>query len=81
MEDNKYDGNILPIEVKSGKDYYIHSALTHCVENENYEIKEAIVFANCNVHKEGKVVYLPVYMVTFLNKNNAQELVADRIEF
>lgn len=38
-----YKGNVLPIEIKSGKDYEKHSALNNLL-NDNYEIKEAFVF-------------------------------------
>ena len=56
----------MPIEVKSGKDYSVHSALNNCVNNEEYEIEKAIVFSNYNVSKNGKTFYLPIYMITFL---------------
>ena len=57
---------VLPIEVKSGKDYYFHSALSKASNNPEYGIESAYVLANCNVSQEGKTVYLPVYMCTFI---------------
>ena len=60
------DGTAVPIEVKSGKDYYVHSAITKVVENREYGIQEAIVFADCNVVKENRITYYPVYLCTFL---------------
>lgn len=77
----EYEGNILPIEVKSGKDYTKHSALNNCLSNAEYAIKEAFVFANCNIAKEGKITYLPIYMIGFVEKNNGMELILDNIEF
>ena len=62
----EYENSILPIEVKSGKDYYVHSALSKVIENEEYGVKEAIIFANCNIEKQGKKTYMPIYMSTFL---------------
>ena len=62
----EHEGHVLPIEVKSGKDYSVHSALDNCVNNEEYEIEKAIVFSNYNVSKNGKTFYLPIYMITFL---------------
>ena len=41
---------------------------------------EAFVFANCNVSKKGKVTYLPIYMVMFLEKNE-EKLVLEPIIF
>ena len=58
--------SVIPIEVKSGKDYKIHSALSKVVVNSEYQINTAYVFANCNVSTEGKLVYLPAYMSTFI---------------
>lgn len=61
------DGEVLPIEVKSGKDYYVHSAISKATYNEEYQIREAYVFANCNIEKKEKVTYLPIYMCAFIN--------------
>ena len=71
----EYKGRALPIEVKSGKDYTIHSALNNCLNNPEYEMPEGIVFANCNVEKKGKVTYLPIYMIMFLESGDEQELI------
>lgn len=65
------DGKILPIEVKSGKDYLVHRALSNIMECEEYNIAQAIVFNNDNLKVEGKVIYAPVYMVMFLQKSNS----------
>ena len=57
----------LPIEVKSGKDYKIHSALNTFVSNEDYHVKKALVLSNeRQVSTKGKITYLPVYYVMFL---------------
>jgi predicted AAA+ superfamily ATPase len=76
----EYNNHVLPIEVKSGKDYTIHSAINNCLANPEYQIEEGIVFANCNVSAKGKVVYLPIYMIMFLQKNTEQ-IVLEKIEF
>ena len=55
---------ILPIEVKSGKDYTTHRALDRFLENEAYHIPSAIVFDNeREVRMEGKVTYMPIYYI------------------
>lgn len=63
-----YDSlSVVPIEVKSGKDYTVHSALKGFVENEDYHIKKAIVVSNERTIKtNGKIVYLPVYFAMFI---------------
>lgn len=63
-------GKVLPIEVKSGKDYEIHRALSNIMDCKEYELPEAVVFCNDNLRVEGKLVYAPIYMVMFLEKNN-----------
>jgi len=65
------DGKVLPIEVKSGKDYETHHALSNIMDCGKYDLPQAIVFNNDNLHVDGKVVYAPIYMVMFLKKNNA----------
>ena len=63
-----YDNlSVLPIEVKSGKDYYVHTALNHFVSNEDYRINKAIVLSNeRNVIIKDKIIYLPIYYVMFI---------------
>ena len=59
---------ILPIEVKSGKDYSIHSALNNLVSNDAYNIQKAYVLSNERLVKQkGKIIYLPIYYVMFID--------------
>lgn len=57
-----HNGAVLPIEVKSGKDYKRHSALSSVLREANFDIPEAFVLCNENVRQNGSVVYLPIYM-------------------
>lgn len=63
-----YDSlSVVPIEVKSGKDYTVHSALNTFVKNEDYHIKKAFVLSNeRTLTTKGKICYLPMYHVMFL---------------
>lgn len=61
-------GKVVPIEVKSGKDYQRHNALSNVMANTDYQIPEALVFTNENVSQNGKVLFLPIYMAAFLEK-------------
>ena len=64
----------LLVEVKSGKDYKVHSALDAFLDTPDYHIKNAIVLSNeQNVHKEHGITYLPVYYVMFLKQDNIPE--------
>lgn len=62
-----YDSlSAVPVEIKSGKDYKVHSALNAFVQNEDYHIKKAFVLSNeRNVIQNGKITYLPIYYVMF----------------
>lgn len=56
----------VPIEVKSGKDYTVHSALNGFVRNEDYHIQKAFVLSNERmVSTKGKITYIPIYYVMF----------------
>lgn len=62
-----YDSlSTVPIEIKSGKDYTVHSALNNFVNNEDYHIKKAFVLSNeRTVKTNGKITYLPIYYIMF----------------
>ena len=56
----------VPIEVKSGKDYTVHSALNTFVKNDDYHVKKAYVLSNAReITTNGKITYLPIYDVMF----------------
>lgn len=80
--DNKKNGEVdflidsvdllsaLPIEVKSGKDYYIHTALNNLLKVDEYKITNGIVFSNEEkVYNNGNVIYMPIYYVMFLRSS------------
>ncbi|MBR4790087.1 MAG: ATP-binding protein [Treponema sp.] len=63
---NDYDSlSILPIEVKSGKDYSVHSALNSFLQNKDYNVSNAIVFSNERkvTTTPAGITYLPIYYV------------------
>ena len=67
---------VLPIEVKSGKDYTQHSALIKFLDTPDYGIDQAIVFSNeRTISKKGGITYLPVYFCMFLQNHQPNETV------
>ena len=69
-----------PIEVKSGKDYTIHSALNNLMKNPDYHILSSTVISNeREVHQDGNITYMPVYFVMFMENdtpnNDASEYI------
>lgn len=65
--------DVLPIEIKSGKDYKRHSALSNILSDPNYNIPEAFVFSNANVSRNGKVTYFPMYMLACIQKKKMDQ--------
>ena len=65
--DDYNDLSILPIEVKSGKDYRIHHALNNLLATADYNVRSALVLSNeREIKVEGNVTYMPVYHVMFI---------------
>ena len=64
------NGKVLPIEVKSGKDYDLHRALSNIMDCEEYQLEEAIVLNNDNLHVNGRIIYAPIYMVMFIERRS-----------
>ena len=57
---------ILPIEVKSGKDYSVHSALDNFLETPDYNIHHAVVLSNeREAYVRDGITYLPIYYCMF----------------
>ena len=61
------DSTIIPLEVKSGKDYQRHVALRNILSNQEYAIHNAIVLCNKNISTDGEILYAPIYMTMFLH--------------
>ena len=60
---------VLPLEIKSGKDYTAHSALTKFLDTPEYGIGQAMVFSNeREVFQKKGATYLPIYYCMFLHK-------------
>ncbi|MBQ9273662.1 MAG: ATP-binding protein [Succinivibrio sp.] len=65
--ENKEFASVLPIEVKSGRDYTVHSALDMLTAHDTYGIRSAYVLSNeREVSTEGAISYLPVYYAMYL---------------
>ena len=62
-----YDSlSAVPIEVKSGKDYTVHSALNRFLSNPDYHVKKGYVLSNeRKIYEENNVIYMPVYFCMF----------------
>lgn len=79
-----YDSlSVLPIEVKSGKDYKVHSALDSFMKTSDYNVKNAVVLhSGQKVYQENGITYLPIYYVMFLagDSSDSADMVIPEIE-
>lgn len=72
---------VLPIEVKSGKDYTEHSALTKFLDTPEYGIEHALVFSNeREVRQKKGVTYMPIYYCMFLQRDSADSVILPELE-
>ena len=62
-----YDNlSVVPIEIKSGKDYTIHSAINKFLTNKDYNVKKGYVLSNeRKIFEKNNLIYLPIYMIMF----------------
>jgi hypothetical protein len=64
----EWRGRALPIEVKSGKDYEVHRALSNIMQCGEYDFAEALVLNNENLRVDAPFIYAPIYMMMFLER-------------
>ena len=65
--DDQQHLSVVPIEVKSGKDYKVHSALDRFLSISEYNIHQAFVLSNeRRIYQEQGITYLPIYDIIFL---------------
>lgn len=58
--------SIKPIEIKSGKDYSIHSAISKFISNENNKGSKGYVLSNNRrIYEKNNIIYMPIYMIMF----------------
>lgn len=75
--------SVLPIEVKSGKDYKVHSALDSFMKTPDYNVRNAVVLhSGQKVYQENGITYLPIYYVMFLagDSSDSADMVIPEIE-
>ena len=73
--------SVLPIEVKSGKDYNTHASLDRFISNDDYSANNAIVFSNSGeIRVEDKITYYPVYMCMCIKKSQEDYSGIEKVE-
>ncbi len=64
---------IVPVEIKSGKDYRKHQALDNALQSAEWRMSDGVVFCHGNVEKGNRVLYLPWYMIMFFRQKKLEE--------
>lgn len=58
--------SVLPLEIKSGKDYTIHNAINKFIKNKDYNVKRGFVLSNeRKIFEEDNIIYIPIYFIMF----------------
>lgn len=71
--DDYHSLSVLPLEVKSGKDYKIHSALSRFVRTPDYHINKGYVLSNSrHVEENDRIIYLPVYLCMYFDASGLE---------
>ena len=67
LVDDYENSVVIPIEVKSGKDYKIHSALNAYLNSGRYNSKIGYVLSNNRmIEFNNNIYYLPIYYIMFI---------------
>ncbi|MBP5313186.1 MAG: ATP-binding protein [Clostridia bacterium] len=79
-------GQVIPLEIKSGKDYYRHNAMDNLLGIADYELDEGFVFCNSNVEIREilhgkKIIYFPIYMLMFMQKQEIPDDIIFEADF
>ncbi len=66
-------GEVIPLEIKSGKNYKKHNALDNLLSIYP-EISKGYILSNNNVEVCDKKIYLPIYMIMFFKKDELKDM-------
>ena len=69
----EYEDDVYIMEIKSGKTYNRHRALSNIVGENLNGIKKGYVFGNCNVYQDYNIQYYPIYMVDLIRNEDENE--------
>ena len=77
----EYDGAVLPIEAKSGKNHTAHAALDNLMSETGFGIPSALVLSwNGEVSTSGRTTCMPIYFLMFLERRSLTEPLIYRVE-
>lgn len=71
----EHDNQVIPLEIKSGKDYKVHKALDNLLNTREYSIKKAYILSPSNIEVDDKNIYLPIYMTGLFGNNKTEDII------
>ncbi len=64
----EYDNKIIPLEIKSEKEYRTHKSIDNLINTYNSNIVNPTVFSRTNIFIENGITYAPIYLIGFLKQ-------------
>lgn len=71
----EYDSQIVPLEIKSGKDYKKHKALDNLMNSKEYSINKAYILSLSNIEVDKSNIYLPIYMTGLFENSKLEDVI------
>ena len=71
----EYDSQIVPLEIKSGKDYKQHNALDNLMNSKEYSINKAYILSPSNIEVDKSNIYLPIYMTGLFENSKLEDVI------
>lgn len=73
----EYDNRIVPLEIKSGKDYKKHKALDNLLNSKEYSIDKGYILSLSNIEANDRCIYIPVYMTGLFGHRQSEDMIID----
>lgn len=73
----EYDSRIVPLEIKSGKEYKKHKALDNLLNSKEYSIDRGYIISLSNIEADDRCIYIPVYMTGLFGHRQSEDMIID----
>ncbi len=73
----EYDNRIVPLEIKSGKEYKKHKALDNLLNSKEYSIDNGYILSLSNIEADDRCIYIPVYMTGLFGHRQSEDMIID----
>ena len=71
----EYDSQIVPLEIKSGKDFKKHKALDNLMNSKEYSINKSYILSPSNIEVDKSNIYLPIYMTGLFGNSMSEDVI------